>query len=99
MIQSTEARAKFTERRPDRRLELRVAKKRDARAMRVRLEEGPGDYLLSRVSNIIGGARLTTVFGMGTGMAKHLSSPGIRGARQPLGRTLWRHAPLDEVNR
>jgi hypothetical protein len=68
--------------------------------MRVRLEEGPGDYLLSRVSNIIGGARLTTVFGMGTGMAKHLSSPGIRKARQPGTRGFFRrHALLDEVNR
>lgn len=40
--------------------------------------EKPGDNLLSRKRNIIGGLRLTTVFGMGTGMAKDLWSPGIR---------------------
>ena len=39
----------------------------------------PGNNLLSRISTIIGGACLTTVFGMGTGMARHLWSPGIRG--------------------
>lgn len=32
----------------------------------------PGDNLLSRKSTIIGGGCLTTVFGMGTGMARHL---------------------------
>ena len=38
----------------------------------------PGDtYFLAR-SNIIGGTCLTTVFGMGTGMAKCLWSPGMR---------------------
>jgi len=38
----------------------------------------PGDtYFLAR-SNIIGGTCLTTVFGMGTGMARYLWSPGMR---------------------
>jgi hypothetical protein len=37
----------------------------------------PGNtYFLAR-SNIIGGTCLTTVFGMGTGMAKCLWSPGM----------------------
>ena len=37
----------------------------------------PGDtYFLAR-SNIIGGTCLTTVFGMGTGMARPLLSPGM----------------------
>ena len=37
----------------------------------------PGDtYFLAR-SNIIGGVCLTTVFGMGTGMARILWSPGM----------------------
>ena len=35
-------------------------------------------YLLSRKCNIIGSSRFTTVFGMGTGMAKSLWSPGRR---------------------
>lgn len=49
------------------------------------------------LGNIIGGARLTTVFGMGTGMAKHLSSPGIRSqAAHP--RTEQRLALGREVN-
>jgi hypothetical protein len=40
----------------------------------------PGDtYFLAR-SNIIGGTCLTTVFGMGTGMARCLWSPGRRAA-------------------
>jgi hypothetical protein len=46
----------------------------------------PGDtYFLAR-SNIIGGTCLTTVFGMGTGMAKCLWSPGmlvVSGALAP----------------
>ena len=37
----------------------------------------PGDDLLSRLSTIIGEACLTTVFGMGTGMARSPCSPGI----------------------
>ena len=37
----------------------------------------PGDHLLSRISTIIGGCCLTTVFGMGTGVASYLWSPGI----------------------
>jgi hypothetical protein len=32
----------------------------------------PGDDLLSRLRTIIGDACLTTVFGMGTGMARRL---------------------------
>jgi hypothetical protein len=38
----------------------------------------PGNNLLSRISTIIGDNCLTTVFGMGTGMASCLWSPGIR---------------------
>lgn len=34
--------------------------------------EEPGNNLLSRISTIIGGACLTTVFGMGTGVARNL---------------------------
>ena len=44
----------------------------------------PGDNLLSRISTIIGDNCLTTVFGMGTGMASCLWSPGIRGLRSRL---------------
>lgn len=39
--------------------------------------ECPGDDLLSRVSTIIGETCLTTVFGMGTGMARFPCSPGM----------------------
>ena len=39
-------------------------------------------YLLSRKCNIIGSSRFTTVFGMGTGMAKSLWSPGRRAGER-----------------
>lgn len=42
----------------------------------------PGNNLLSRKSTIIGGTCLTTVFGMGTGMARCLSSPGMRAGQR-----------------
>ena len=48
------------------------------------LLEKTRQYLLSRKCNIIGSSRFTTVFGMGTGMAKSLWSPGRRAG----GRTL-----------
>ena len=57
--------------------------KREPRQKEARPTQGwsalrkPGDNLLSRISTIIGGGCLTTVFGMGTGMARHLWSPGI----------------------
>ena len=47
--------------------------------------ENPANYLLSRNCNIIGSGCLTTVFGMGTGMARHLWSPGIRAGLAVLG--------------
>ena len=50
----------------------------------LRALEEPGDNLLSRVRTIIGGNCLTTVFGMGTGMASCLWSPGFTVA--PRGR-------------
>ena len=43
----------------------------------LRALEEPGDNLLSRIRTIIGGNCLTTVFGMGTGMASCLWSPGL----------------------
>ena len=54
--------------------------KRSARCLeeRQRALEKPGDNLLSRMSTIIGGDCLTTEFGMGSGMASRLWSPGIR---------------------
>ena len=42
----------------------------------------PGNNLLSRIRTIIGGSCLTTVFGMRTGMANYLYSPGILVARR-----------------
>jgi hypothetical protein len=58
---------------------VQACKEKGACAVRTPPQEDPGDHLLSRVSNIIGRTCLTTVFGMGTGMAKPLSSPGMLG--------------------
>ena len=64
-------------RRPDPTRRIRVDTKKARGLMSTGLGN-PGNDLLSRVSTIIGGNCLTTVFGMGTGMASYLSSPGIR---------------------
>ena len=42
--------------------------------------EAPGDDRLSRDCTIMGPAGLTAVFGMGTGVAPRVWSPGIRAA-------------------
>ena len=54
---------------------------------------GPGNNLLSRISNIIGGFCLTTVFGMGTGMTRILWSPGLRWPAQDAG-PRWKKGEL-----
>lgn len=43
------------------------------------IKKGPGDDRLSRCSTIMGPAGLTAVFGMGTGVAPRVWSPGNRG--------------------
>ena len=56
---------------------IRVRPKRNARGLATAGVEDPGDNLLSRLRNIIGGSCLTTVFGMGTGMARNPWAPGV----------------------
>lgn len=55
----------------------RAAAKKEGPQQELRALEEPGDNLLSRIRTIIGGNCLTTVFGMGTGMASCLWSPGF----------------------
>ena len=54
----------------------------------------PGDDRLSRLSTIMGPAGLTAVFGMGTGVAPRVWSPGSRpaGGFNPAGRDFGRSA-------